>query len=186
MPGNDVTGFGIRFGSDPWPWHVASRAFAFDVEVGLINAPDRCPSRAKAKFFVLFSAVKNKRVPMPGRMPPKALVCLTRRNGIGVQAEIDDTASPVHLWAIQNCATPHLAQTWVRENIDLRFGLSGGGNFPTKQCMRATDMIRRIRSRSTEVCPGCCVDVRKERVTKPMKVGIAEVIISFLVILAQD
>ena len=124
MPGDDVTGLDVaRIGRCALHGCLYDIG-RFDFEVGFNHCPDRVVEQSE---FVLFPAVKI-RVPMPGRMPARALCAEHEEIGIGRHAE----------WTTLRPWSP-LGDPKLRDatslpdvsRISTRDSLSGGGNFPT-------------------------------------------------------
>ena len=124
MPGDDVTGLDVA--------RIGRRALhgclydigRFDLEVGFNHGPDRVVEQSE---FVLFPAVKI-RVPMPGRMPARALCAEHEEIGIGRPRRMDDAAALVALGDPKLRDATSLPDV---SRISTRDSLSGGGNFPT-------------------------------------------------------
>ena len=124
MPGDDVTGLDVA--------RIGRRAlhgclydiWRFDFEVGFYHCPNRIVEQSE---FVLFPAVKI-RVPMPGRMPARALCAEHEEIGIRRPRRMDDAAasSPLGDPKLRDATSlPDVSR------ISTRDSLSGGGNFPT-------------------------------------------------------
>ena len=91
MPGDDVASLDVgRIGRRALHGclHDIGR---FDCKVGFNDRPDRVVEQCK---FVLFPAVKI-RVPMPGRMPARALCAEHEEIGIGRPRRMDNAAALV-------------------------------------------------------------------------------------------
>ena len=139
MPGDDVTGFDVA--------RIGRRALhsclydigRFDLEVGFNHWPDRVVEQSE---FVLFPAVKI-RVPMPGRMPARALRAEHEEIGIGRPRRMDDTAALVAFRRSKIARRNHFARRVA--NIDARF-VERRREFPNLHDACAQLMIRRIRS----------------------------------------
>ena len=145
MLGDDVTGLDVA--------RVGRRALhgrlhdigRFDFEVGFNHRPDRVVEQSE---LVLFPAVKI-RVPMPGRMPARALCAEHEEIGIGSPRRMDNAAALVTFWRPKIARCNQFARCVA--NIDARF-VERRREFPYLNDARAQLMIRGIRSGATEVC----------------------------------
>src|SRR5207248_5780332 len=124
MPGDDVTGLDVA--------RIGRRAlhgclydiWRFDFEVGFYHCPNRVVEQSE---FVLFPAVKI-RVPMPGRMPARALCAEHEEIGIRRPRRMDHAAALVAFGRSKIARRNQFADV---SRISTRDSLSGGGNFPT-------------------------------------------------------
>jgi len=112
MPGDDVTSLDVG--------RIGRRALhgclydigRFDCEVGFNDWPDRVVEQSE---LILFPAVKI-RVPMPGRMPARALCAEHGKIGIGRPRRMDNTAALVAFGRSKIARRNHFAQRVT--NID--------------------------------------------------------------------
>src|SRR6476469_431363 len=115
MPGDDVTGLDVaRVGRCALHGCLYDIG-RFDFEVGFNHWSDRVVEQSE---FVLFPAVKI-RVPMPGRMPARALCAEYEETGIGRPRRMDDAAALVALRRSKISRGNRFARRVV--NIDARF-----------------------------------------------------------------
>ena len=129
----------MSLGSDAVPCAVTSTiSGAFDFEVGFNHCPDRV---VEQREFVLFPAVKI-RVPMPGRMPARALCAEYEETGIGRPRRMDDAAALVAFVRTKIARRNQFARRVA--NIDARF-VEWRREFPYFNDACAQLMIRRIR-----------------------------------------
>lgn len=144
MPGNDVTGLDIV--------RIGRRALhgcfynigRFDCEVGFNHCSDRVVEQSE---FVLFPAVKI-RVPMPGRMPARALCAEHEKIGIGRPRRMDNAPTLVAFGRSKIARRNHLARRVA--NIDARF-VERRREFANLNDACAQLMIWRVGSCTTEV-----------------------------------
>ena len=139
MPGDDVTGLDVaRIGRCALHGCLYDIG-RFDLEVGFNHCADRVVEQSE---FVLFSAVKI-RVPMPGRMPARALCAEHEEIGIGRPRRMDNTAALVTFGRPKIARRNQFARRVA--NIDARF-VERRREFPNLNDACAQLMIRRIRS----------------------------------------
>lgn len=139
MPGDDMTDLDVA--------GIGCRALhgclydigRFDFEVGFNYCPDRVVEQSE---FVLFPAVKI-RVPMPGRMPARALCAEHEETGIGRPRRMDNAAALVAFRRSKIARRNQFARRVA--NIDARF-VERRREFPNLNYACAQLMIRRIRS----------------------------------------
>ena len=115
----------------------------FDLEVGFNDWADRVIEQGE---FVLFSAIKI-RVPMPGRMPARALRAEHEEIGIGRPRRMDNAAALVAFRRSKTARPNYFARRVA--NIDARF-VERRREFPNLNDACAQLMIRRIRARAPE------------------------------------
>ena len=139
MLGDDVTGFDVaRIGRSALYGRLYDIG-RFDLEVGFNHWPDRVVEQSER---VLFPAVKI-RVPMPGRMPTRALRAEHEEIGIGRPRRMDNAAALVALRRSKAARRNRFARRVA--NIDARF-VKWRGEFPNLNDTCAQLMIRRISS----------------------------------------
>ena len=135
MLGDDVTGFDVA--------RIGRRALhrclydigRFDLEVWFNYRPDSVVEQSE---FVIFPAVKI-RVPMPGRMPARALRAEHEEIGIGCPRRMDNAAALVAFRRSKTARPNHFARCVA--NIDARF-VERRGEFPNLNDACAQLMIR--------------------------------------------
>ena len=145
MPGDDVTGLDVaRIG------RCALHGCLYDIgrfefEVGFNHWPDRVVEQSE---FVLFSAVKIC-VPMPRRMPARALCAEHEETGIGRPCRMDNAAALVAFGRSKIARRDLFARSVA--NVDARF-VERRREFPNLYDACAQLMVRRIGSLATEIC----------------------------------
>ena len=139
MSGDDVTSLDVgRIGRRALHGRLYDIG-RFNCEIGFNYWPDRVVEQSE---FVVFSAVEI-RVPMPGRMPPRALRAEHEEIGIGCPRRMDNAAALVAFGRSKTARRNQFARRIA--NIDARF-VERGREFPNLSDACAQLMIRRIRS----------------------------------------